>query len=335
LEDLDWLKYTVLADRVEWEIGPIPEDGSDKGKEIVILISPKNLRIENKGVFFTDSNAFEWMRRDINKRPTWDYVVTDPVAGNYYPVVSSIAIVGSGKALIVTSDRSVGGSSLESNQIEVMVHRKTYRDDKRGMGEPLIDVDDQGREIIVKGTTFFRMIDAPNENEVPIPVPLNQIRPPVSLGPLPAHASKNLLKPIDLGRRNNVAVKLTHFHRVNMPEMCRLGVSNDCILIRIAYLGVSGDPVTIDLPEAIEKANFGKVLKVTETVLHGGISVEEASRRKIIWNNDRIGASIRSHVFSKTGPSDLLTIKPGEIRTVIAQVKVGGGPRTIVNVQTV
>lgn len=35
------------------------------------------------------------------------------------------------------TDRSCGGTSLEEGQLEIMVHRRLVRDDSRGVGEPL------------------------------------------------------------------------------------------------------------------------------------------------------------------------------------------------------
>lgn len=320
----DWIKYLVFDNRVEWEIGPIPlEDGV--GKEIVIIIEPRNLKIKNDGVFFTDSNAFEWIKRQLNKRKTWEYVVTDPVAGNYYPVVSSIAIVGSGKALVVTSDRSVGGSSLEQNQIEIMLNRVTTRDDARGVNEPLMDSDQNtGNPLVIKGTTYFQIIDAP-VNEPPIPVPLDQIRPPVDVGSIPANLAVQLvakLKSIDLNVEKK-HIRVTHFHRVNIPAICPLSQNIfDCLLIRIVYLGSSGDPVELDIGEAIVKADFGKrIIKMTETVLHGGISKEDSVKRKIYWTSNPTTDSIVSP-HMRVQSEATITIKPGEIRTVIVQVEV-------------
>ena len=39
--------------------------------------------------------------------------------------------------LSVLTDRSQGATSLENNKIEIMVHRRTHKDDKKGVGEAL------------------------------------------------------------------------------------------------------------------------------------------------------------------------------------------------------
>jgi hypothetical protein len=64
-------------------------------------------------------------------------VVHEPVAGNYYPVNSMIALNDSTAELVVVTDVSVGGASLRSGELELMVHRRLQADDSRGVGEPL------------------------------------------------------------------------------------------------------------------------------------------------------------------------------------------------------
>lgn len=60
------------------------------GKEIVMVVRVPT--IQNNGTFYTDSMGMEMQTRVLNYRPTWTLNVTQPVAGNYYPVQSTIAI---------------------------------------------------------------------------------------------------------------------------------------------------------------------------------------------------------------------------------------------------
>ena len=43
-------------------------------------------------MFYTDSNGRQMMERKRDYRPTWTLNVTEPVAGNYYPINSRIFI---------------------------------------------------------------------------------------------------------------------------------------------------------------------------------------------------------------------------------------------------
>ena len=47
--------------------------------------------------------------------------MTEPVAGNYYPVNSRIFVKDAASQLTVLTDRSEGGTSLASGQVELMV----------------------------------------------------------------------------------------------------------------------------------------------------------------------------------------------------------------------
>ncbi|XP_050094316.1 lysosomal alpha-mannosidase-like [Anopheles aquasalis] len=118
---------------LEWLVGPIPiDDGT--GKEI---ISRFDSTIASDGVFWTDSNGREMLRRVRNKRETWELELQEPVAGNYYPVTAKIAIEDEHYRMAVLNDRAQGGSSLKDGQLELMVHRRLLRDDRFGVGEAL------------------------------------------------------------------------------------------------------------------------------------------------------------------------------------------------------
>ena len=59
------------------------------------------------------------VERVLNKQPTWDLNVTEPIAGNYYPVNTRATIVDSarGMQLTVLTDRSQGAASLGDGQV--------------------------------------------------------------------------------------------------------------------------------------------------------------------------------------------------------------------------
>ena len=64
---------------------------------------------------------------------------SEPVAANYYPITSAAFIrdVADSLQLSVLTDRSQGAASLKAGNIELMVHRRTMFDDRRGVDEPL------------------------------------------------------------------------------------------------------------------------------------------------------------------------------------------------------
>lgn len=90
--------------------------GDKLGKEVTINFLTN---YQNNKTFYTDSNGLEEQIRVLNYRPTWPLVVTQPTAGNYYPVNSHIGFkdISSGKKFTVLTDRSQGGSSLREGEI--------------------------------------------------------------------------------------------------------------------------------------------------------------------------------------------------------------------------
>jgi hypothetical protein len=58
------------------------------GKEVVIRYASD---LQSGDDVYTDANGREMLRRVRDRRPTWDLDVTEPTAGNYYPVRRGLA----------------------------------------------------------------------------------------------------------------------------------------------------------------------------------------------------------------------------------------------------
>jgi hypothetical protein len=109
-------------------VGPVPID-DDMGKEVVSRLSTS---VASGSSFSTDSNGREFQPRTLDYRPTWNLTVTEPVAGNYYPV-NAAAFLKDGQAqLTMLVDRSEGAASLKEGALEVMIQRRLLHDDSRG-----------------------------------------------------------------------------------------------------------------------------------------------------------------------------------------------------------
>ena len=138
-----WLqtKTRILKEKpfveIEYLVGPIPIDDG-LGKEIVVKY---NTGVENDGIFYTDTNGREFVRRQRNFRPTWNMAVYEPVAGNYYPINAAIYMDDGSQSFSVVTDRTQGGGSITDGALEIMVHRRTVKDDARGVGEPINETD--------------------------------------------------------------------------------------------------------------------------------------------------------------------------------------------------
>jgi len=129
---------------VEFTVGPIPIV-DNWGKEVVVRYKASSLN--TNGVFETDSNGREMMKRFRNKRSA-DFcppnsedckksLKHEPISSNYYPVNAMISVADENLELDVLVDATHGGTSLEDGSIELMVHRRVLHDDFRGVEEPL------------------------------------------------------------------------------------------------------------------------------------------------------------------------------------------------------
>lgn len=101
----------------QWLIGEIPiNDGF--GKEIITRFETD---IESSGIFYTDSNGREMLKRMRDHRDTWSVHLFEKISGNYYPITTKIAIEDEKKRFALISDRAQGGSSLADGSLEIMV----------------------------------------------------------------------------------------------------------------------------------------------------------------------------------------------------------------------
>eukprot|EP00906_Rhabdomonas_costata_P030343 RCo042878 len=73
-----------------------------RGMEVVMRFSTNLSNPE--GLFYTDSNGREMIPRRVNFRPSWDLHQTEPVAGNYYPVATAIAVPGTDAQLTLLTE---------------------------------------------------------------------------------------------------------------------------------------------------------------------------------------------------------------------------------------
>ncbi|KAH8324895.1 hypothetical protein KR074_011406 [Drosophila pseudoananassae] len=153
----EWISQVIRlyegVNRVEfeWMVGPIPLDG-DVGGEIVTNFQSE---ISSKGVFYTDSNGREMIKREKDKRE--DFVSDlsiQPIGGNFYPVTSRIALQDDSHRLVLLTDRSQAGTSLEDGQLEMILHRRLLFNDGGGVGEPLNE-EQFGKGLIARGKLYL------------------------------------------------------------------------------------------------------------------------------------------------------------------------------------
>nr|XP_016945443.1 lysosomal alpha-mannosidase isoform X1 [Drosophila suzukii] len=152
----DWISQVVRVynkdsfAEFEWLVGPIPIDDGI-GKEVITRF---NSDIESEGIFRTDSNGREMIKRKLNHRDTWSVKINEEVAGNYYPITTKIDLEDDTARMAILTDRAQGGSSLKDGSLELMVHRRLLKDDAFGVGEALNETE-FGDGLIARGKHYL------------------------------------------------------------------------------------------------------------------------------------------------------------------------------------
>uniref|UniRef100_A0A0K0ELU2 Alpha-mannosidase n=1 Tax=Strongyloides stercoralis TaxID=6248 RepID=A0A0K0ELU2_STRER len=117
------------------DINNIIDLSNEEEIEIVMKIKTnngdKNKIIKNRNVFFTDLNGYQIIKRKrLNKLP---------IQGNFYPMPSTIYIEDNKKRLTVLGNQALGCSSQEEGSVEIILDRRHFNDDHRGLGHGILD----------------------------------------------------------------------------------------------------------------------------------------------------------------------------------------------------
>ncbi|EDW77501.1 uncharacterized protein Dwil_GK24523, isoform A [Drosophila willistoni] len=137
----------------EWLVGPISTD-DNLGKEVVTYFQSE---IESNGVFYTDSNGREILKREKDQRESFVADLSKaPNSGNYYPVTSRIALQDENKRMALLNDRSQGGTGMDNGRLEIMLHRRHFFNDGGGVGEALNE-EQFGTGLIARGQLYLML----------------------------------------------------------------------------------------------------------------------------------------------------------------------------------
>ena len=283
---------------IQWIVGSIPIDDGI-GKEIILRYSTE---MASGARFFTDSNGRELLERVRNRRPTWDYVVDEPISGNYYPINSRIAIRDEEKQLTILTDRSEGGGSLYDGSIEVMIHRRILHDDSMGVGEALNETA-FGQGLVVIGRHLLLL------NRLSTAARAHRIK-----------AQQFFMFPLATYSLNPSSFTWSALGDVKMPENVHLLTLDQLkekeYLLRVEnYFELNEDPiysqpVTIDLQVFFQ--TVGKIDQVLELILTANLPREDLQRLK--WKSKDSTISIPSNSQPVTNTSTI-TLNPMQIRT--------------------
>ncbi|KAL1529061.1 hypothetical protein AB1Y20_000024 [Prymnesium parvum] len=347
---------------VEWTAGPIPVDTpwmapvayangeplpNNWGKEVIVKYSSG---LKSQGVWYTDSNGKEMLRRVYNKRgPSYPspYNISEPVAGNYYPVNALMALDDGVHELTVLTDVSQAGASLRDGELEFMVHRRLQDDDSRGVQEPLNEtmcgcndigaapgqMGAHGHEgdggcacagLTVRGRHWivFDTIDNAHAARRILSEQLN-------FPPLLAFSSAT---PRKLPPSSALSAPLPPAVKLVTLTSNYASFNDGQLLLRLSHLYQAGEhptlavPVEVDLQQVFGAANL-TITSAVETTLTGNRKLSDWEKAKHKWNSHAANARVQAHLneVSKVATVDRkpfsfpkVTIRPMEVRTFLA-----------------
>ncbi|KAE9586550.1 putative alpha-mannosidase [Lupinus albus] len=298
---------------VEFTVGPIPVDDGI-GKEIITQFTTT---METNGTFYTDSNGRDFIKRIRDFRTDWDLQVNQPIAGNYYPVNLGLYVQDSSMEFSVLVDRSVGGSSLENGQIELMLHRRLIHDDARGVGEALnetVCIADNCEGLTIQGKLYLR-IDPIGEGAKWRRTVGQELYSPL------------LLAFTEQDEDNSLHFKRTTFSGIDssysLPNNTALLTLQEFekgkVLLRLAHLYEIGEDKDYSVKASVELKKLfpnKKISKVTEMSLSANQERTEMEKNKLVW---KVEGSIEEPKMVRGGPFDptelVVELVPMEIRT--------------------
>jgi len=301
----------------DWVVGPIPV--KDKiGKEIINRITTD---MKSDSSFYTDANGRQTLKRILNNRPTWEYKITEPVAGNYYPINSHIFIKDSDdNQLTLLVDRAQGGSSLHDGQLELMVHRRLLDDDGFGVGEGLNEMAFH-KGLVVRGKHYLILSDESNSARLCRSLSQQLYREP----------QISFITPNEDSFQTWQQSFKTQFQAVSeaLPDNINLLTMENhqggTILIRLEHLYDAGEDAVLSKPVTVSLDNLfpgHSIQSVRETML-GGNQYKEKSHR-LSWkiestcsNVEECGTNKPIQYSTSRSTGNEFELQPMDIRTFI------------------
>ncbi|XP_069803883.1 lysosomal alpha-mannosidase [Dendropsophus ebraccatus] len=297
---------------LEWTVGPIPI-GDRIGKEVISRFDSK---LQTDGVFYTDANGRQVLQRRRDFRETWPLKQTEPVAGNYYPVISRIYIKDKNIQFTVLTDRSQGGSSITDGSLELMVNRRLLYDDFRGVGEPLLEPGPYLEGIILRGKHLL-LLDTPEDSaDLHRSLGLQEYMSPqiiLSSGDGVPYRSQqdstNQFSALRTPLPNNVHLLTLALHEPNK------------LLLRLEHpfqgheSSNYSQPVTVNLQELFSTLSLSEVEEMTLSA-----NLPKSKMNRMQWKAEGASDVPRGDKSSFLDPTAII-LNPMEIRTFLATIQ--------------
>ncbi|KAF5762439.1 putative alpha-mannosidase [Helianthus annuus] len=301
----------------EFTIGPIPTDDG-VAKEVITRITAD--MVTDK-LFYTDSNGRDFLKRVRDYREDWPLEVTQPVAGNYYPLNLGMFTTDNKTELSILVDRATGGASLSNGQMEIMFHRRMLYDDHRGVGEALDEIvcsNSTCQGLTIRGN-YYMSIDHNGNGSRWRRTTGQEIYSPLLLAFThetqddykASHSTRSTTMDPDYSLPPNVAL-------ITLQEL-----EDGSVLLRLAHLYEAGEDVDFSTLVKVElkKMFAAKSIKtIKETSLSA--NQDKSAMKRMPWKVE--GGSGSEPPTVRGGPIDpsalVVELGPMEIRTFILQV---------------
>ncbi|XP_050518494.1 lysosomal alpha-mannosidase isoform X2 [Diabrotica virgifera virgifera] len=328
-QSIRWYK-TDNHIELDWLVGNINTKINYTGIEVISRFDVSDF--DNQNVFYTDSNGRETIKRIKNQRADYFYNISwEPVSSNYYPVTSKIVIKDQEKhmQMAILTDRSQGGSSLENNQIELMVHRRTIFDDGKGVGEPLSETEfNSDLGMYARGTHYLLIGDTEKINK----------DGKTTTGQERVLAQKKLRQPwIGLSPTKQTFDELKksmnlQYSALNedLPENVNILTlepwTSGSYLLRFEHILEKNEDPNLSNKSTISIENLLKGINVhtiTEMTLGANVPLSELNQTpRYVWNiKDESTQSEISDVSKSVGANEEISLGPMQIRTFIISTK--------------
>ncbi|KAI1305362.1 Lysosomal alpha-mannosidase [Halotydeus destructor] len=316
----EWAHQTIRVnpanDQIEfdWVIGPIPVE-DNIGKEVISYFTTD---LNTAGVFYTDANGRQMVKRVRNYRTSFNYENTEPISGNYYPVNSRLILKDerAGLQVAIMTDRSQGGSSIKDGAAELMVHRRCLNDDAFGVGEALDEPGYDGRGLVIRGTHTLLLStikDGHQHRDIAMGLAL---KPQLTFAPY--DDVQSYLKNFKTRYQGLTRPLPANVHLLTLEAW-----SYGTVLLRLEHFYESTDDVTGLSKDANVTLNAlfrdFEVIAALEMTLSANQVKAEAKRLK--WKT--IDDFVDSRMTTKVNPLDdrlVVRLQPMEIRTFVLGV---------------
>ena len=319
----EWASWLGLVIRVykdqdfilfDWVVGPIPVD-DNIGKEIILKYDSN---LKTHATFYTDANGRQLVERQKDHRDTWKYTVTEPIAGNYYPVVSRIIIKDQHQdiQLNVLTDRSQGGSSINDGSIELMIHRRLLSDDGLGVGEALNEPGVDGKGLVIRGQHYLLISTTSDGAKLH-----RNFAQQLFLQPLITFSNFKTKK--DYYSKYNT---IYSFLNASLPPNVHLLTleewKNDSILLRLEHFFQKNEDINLSKPVTVNLKNLFKQFIIENAVeMTLGANEKLSQAERLLFKT--IGSPKGKIKFNSGLNNQTLqvTLNPMEIKTLIIKFK--------------